>query len=144
MEENQPILIERVYNAPVDKTWEALTDPSKMKEWYFNVPEFKPEEGSSFSFSAGPPGKEYKHLCKITEVEPQEKLSYTWEYPGYEGSSEVCFELSEAGNQTALRLTHKGLESFPSSEPDFAKENFIKGWEEILGSSLKNFLEKKM
>jgi hypothetical protein len=33
------------------------------------------------------------------------------------------------------------LETFPAN-PDFAKENFSKGWNQIIGTSLKEFLEK--
>ncbi len=40
-----------------------------------------------------------------------------------------------------LRLTHEGLETFPQHDEDFSVENFTKGWNAILGTSLKNFLE---
>ena len=39
-------------------------------------------------------------------------------------------------------LTHEGLESFPKSNPDFAKENFAEGWTQILGKSLPDYLQK--
>jgi uncharacterized protein YndB with AHSA1/START domain len=82
------------------------------------------------------------HLCKITEVVIGKKLSYSWRYDGYEGNSFVTFELFPEGNKTRLKLTHKGLETFPINNPDFAKENFIDGWTYITGTSLKEFLEK--
>jgi hypothetical protein len=45
--------------------------------------------------------------------------------------------------QTRLKLTHEGLESFPAAKnPDLAKGNFMQGWTEIVGSSLKAYLEK--
>ncbi|HEY8895376.1 MAG TPA: SRPBCC domain-containing protein, partial [Niastella sp.] len=59
----------------------------------------------------------------------------------YEGNSFVTFELYPEGNGTRLKLTHEGLETFPMN-PDFAKKNFMEGWTQIIGTSLKEFLEK--
>jgi hypothetical protein len=46
------------------------------------------------------------------------------------------------GKQTRLKLTHEGLETFPQDNPDFAKESFTAGWTEIIGTLLKQYLEK--
>ena len=81
------------------------------------------------------------HLCKITEVIPNKKLTYSWRYEGYEGNSFVTWELFPEGNRTRVRLTHEGLETFPASNPDFAKSNFEQGWTEILGDMLRKFVE---
>ncbi|MES2330442.1 MAG: SRPBCC domain-containing protein [Bacteroidota bacterium] len=140
--QNEPIVMERVFNAPVQKVWEAISNKDEMKKWYFDLAEFKAEPGFEFSFLAGEEGKEYLHLCRITEAIPGKKLSYTWRYDGYEGDSEVSFELFPEGDKTRLRLTHKGLETFPAQKnPDLKKENFVMGWTQILHTSLKNFLE---
>jgi uncharacterized protein YndB with AHSA1/START domain len=138
----EPIVIERVYNAPVEKVWQAITDKEQMKLWYFELTEFKPEVGFEFEFTGGTPEKSYLHLCKITEVIANRKLQYSWRYNGYEGNSFVTFELFPEGNKTRLKLTHEGLETFPSSNTDFAKENFVAGWTEIIGTNLKEFAEK--
>ena len=139
----EPFVIERTFNAPVSKVWEAITDKSKMKQWYFDLAEFKPEVGFEFQFTGGNEGREYLHLCKIVEVIPEKKLRHSWRYDGYEGNSFVTFELFPEGDKTRLRLTHEGLETFPASIPDFAKENFVAGWTEIIGTLLKDFVEKK-
>jgi hypothetical protein len=34
-----------------------------------------------------------------------------------------------------------GLETFPASNPDLAKENFVEGWTHIVGKALKEFIE---
>jgi len=70
------------------------------------------------------------------------KLVYSWRYDGYEGNSIVTFELFEEGNTTRVKLTHAGLETFPKDKPDFARESFVKGWTYIIGTSLKDFVEK--
>lgn len=138
----EPFVIERTFNAPIDKVWTAITDRNQMKQWYFDIADFKPEVGFEFTFSAGSEGKKYVHLCKITEVQPGKKLSYSWRYEGYKGNSIVTFELFDEGGATRLKLTHTGLETFPMNNPDFARESFAAGWTYIIGSSLKEFAEK--
>ena len=137
----EPFVIERTYNAPNEKVWKAISDADTMKQWYFDVPEFKPEVGLEFGFTVQSKGREYVHLCKITEVVPGKKLSYSWRYKGEEGNSIVSFELFDEGENTRLKLTHTGLETFPPVA-DFARANFEEGWNYILGTALKAFLEQ--
>ncbi len=137
----EPLVIERTYNATIEKVWKAITDRDQMKQWYFDIENFKPEVGLEFQFEAGGKEKTYLHICKITEVIAGKKITYSWRYDGYEGISFVTFELFEESNKTRLKLTHQGLETFPISNPDFAKENFVAGWTEIIGSLLKEYVE---
>ena len=143
MNKDKAIVFEQTFNAPIEKVWQAITDRDQMKAWYFDLAAFKAEVGFEFQFEGGKDGRTYMHLCKITEVVVGKKLTYSWKYKGYEGISFVTFELFPEGNKTRLKLTHAGLESFPASNPDFAKENFVTGWTEIIGTSLKTFLEKQ-
>ncbi|HEU5163936.1 MAG TPA: SRPBCC family protein [Chitinophagaceae bacterium] len=142
---NETIVIERNYNAPVEKVWKAITDTDEMKRWYFDLAEFKAEPGFEFQFyGEGKQGEKFLHLCKVIEVIPKKKLTYSWRYDGYEGNSFVTFELFSDGNKTKVRLSHTGLESFPvTSNKDFAKENFMEGWTYIIGTGLKDYLEKQ-
>jgi uncharacterized protein YndB with AHSA1/START domain len=137
----EPFVIERVYNAPVEKVWKAITNKDDMKQWYFDLPEFKPEVGFEFQFEGKNEDRCYLHLCKITEVIAGRKLTCSWRYDGYEGNSFVSFELFPEGNKTRLRLTHEGLETFPINNPDFAKKNFVAGWTELIGTQLQNHVE---
>ncbi len=141
--ENQIIVLERLFSAPVAKVWRAITDKDEMKSWYFDLAEFKAEIGFKFQFTGGPsPEKQYLHLCEITEVVYEKRLSYSWRYDGYPGNSSVTFELFGQGNQTLLKLSHIGLNTFPKENADFAVKNFEEGWNEIINTSLKNYLEK--
>jgi uncharacterized protein YndB with AHSA1/START domain len=138
---NEPFVIERTYNAPIAKVWKAITDREQMKQWYFDIAEFKAETGFKFQFSGkGSKGEQYLHLCEVKEVVPNKKLSYSWTYDNYEGYSVVTFELFDEGGGTRLKLTHEGLESFPAL-PDFARESFAAGWTQIIGTSLKDYVE---
>jgi len=136
----EAVVIERTLNAPVARVWKALTDADEMRAWYFDLKKFKPEMGFEFEFTVEHEGARYHHLCKITEVIPQKKIAYTWRYAGEEGDSLVTFELFADGDKTRLRLTHEGLETFPKLPP-YARAKFEAGWTEIIGSSLKQFVE---
>ena len=140
---SEPFVIERTLNAPAEKVWEAITDKNKMKQWYFDLAEFKPEVGFEFTFEGGSKEMTYVHLCKVTRVEPGKLLQYSWRYDKYPGNSFVTFELFPEGNATRLKLTHEGLETFPSDNKDFAKSSFEKGWNHIIGKSIVEYFEKE-
>jgi uncharacterized protein YndB with AHSA1/START domain len=137
---NEPLVIERVFNAPAAAVWKALTNKDDIKQWYFDIKEFKAEVGFEFQMYGEKSGVKYLHLCKITEAIPEKKLAYTWRYDKYEGDSLVTFELFAEGNKTRLKLTHEGLETLPQTA-DFAKKNFMEGWTHIIGTSLRQFVE---
>jgi uncharacterized protein YndB with AHSA1/START domain len=136
----EAVVVERTFNAPVARVWKALTDVEEMRRWYFDLEKFKPEVGFEFEFMVEHKGMKYHHLCQITEVISQKKLAYTWRYKGHEGDSLVTFELFADGGKTRLKLTHEGLETFPKT-PSFARKNFMEGWTQIIGSSLREFVE---
>ena len=144
MKMESPFVIEKTYKAPRQKVWRAITNKEDMKQWYFDLPEFKPVVGFEFEFRGGKEdGVQYLHRCRITEVVPEKRLTYSWRYEGYEGMSFVTFELFDDGDKnTRVKLTHAGLDTFSKSIPDFDKKNFAEGWTEIIGSNLKNFVEK--
>lgn len=137
---NTPIVVERIYEAPVERIWQAITDANQMRKWYFDLADFKAEVGFEFQFTGGTETKQYLHLCRVTEVIPEKKLSHTWRYDGYEGTTEVTWDLFSEGEKTCVRLTHTGLETLPQIA-DFAASNFDAGWNAILGTSLKNFVQ---
>ncbi len=140
---NKAINTEHIYNATPLKVWNAISDKNKIRKWGFEIKDFEPVIGFQFQFSGGPsPENQYIHLCKIVEVIQLKKLAYTWAFMGYEGNTIVSFELKEQGEQTILKFSHSGIETFPKNNPDFAFENFKTGWEHILNISLKNYLEE--
>jgi uncharacterized protein YndB with AHSA1/START domain len=137
----EAVVIERTFTAPVGRVWKALTDVDQIRQWYFDLKQFNPEVGFEFEFVVDHEGNKYHHLCRITEVVLEKKLAYTWRYKGEPGDSLVTFELFADGDKTRLKLTHQGIETFPKT-PAYARKNFEAGWTEIIGSSLKRFVEK--
>ncbi|MDB5123471.1 MAG: hypothetical protein JWP94_1600 [Mucilaginibacter sp.] len=141
---NEPVIIERVYNAPPDKVWHALTDAEKMRQWYFpSLVEFEPEVGFETRFDVENGEKLFPHIWKVAEVVPGRKISYEWKFGGYPGDSLVSFELFDEDGKTRIVLTHENLETFRGDiHPDLAKQNFAEGWTYFIGTALKDFVEQ--
>lgn len=160
-----PIIVEITAKTPLRKAWQALTDKQQMKEWYFDIPDFIPEVGTTFNFYEPGEERKYHHRCTILELEPEKRLVHTWTHPGHsKGVTTLKWELSPAElrsdneipssekfsetqhSTTAavkIRLTHEGIENLSDAGPDFTRENYEAGWNEIVGELLKNFLEKE-
>lgn len=103
-----PIIVERTYNAPIERVWNAIVDKDEMKNWYFDLTEFKAEPGFQFQFyGEGKQGEKFLDLCKVIEVIPMKKLTDSWRDEGYEGNSFVIFEMLPEGDKTKLKLSHK-------------------------------------
>lgn len=140
----EPIVKEVTVNAPASRVWKAITDKDEMKKWYFDLPDFKPEPGLEFKFWGGDENKQYLHLCRITEVVRGKKITHTWSYPEDDpATTYVSFELFEEGDKTRVRLTHEGIERFSPDNPAFRRENFVAGWDHIIGTALKEYVEKE-
>lgn len=143
--ETKPLVLERTYNAPIQKVWDAITNRDQMKEWYFEFEEFKPEKGFKFQFTGGDENVQYLHECEVLVSDAPNKISYSWRYPEYKGYSVLTWELfSEAENRTRLKLTHEGLESFPQENPNFRVESFTGGWNYFVNEALPAFVETEI
>lgn len=136
------IMVEEVIAAPIEQVWDAITSAEKVRRWFFNIDAFAAIPGYKFQFLAGANGKEYLHLCEVTDAVKPGLLAYTWKFKDVPGVSIVSFRLSPAGSGTLVTLTHTGLQNFPETNTDLAPENFLKGWNHIIKTSLKNFLEQ--
>ena len=135
----EPLIKEVILDAPVSRVWQALTNKDELKEWCFEMNEFKPEVGFEFHFFGEKDGHKYLHLCKVLEAEPEKKMKWLWSYDNVPGDTYVTFELFPQGNKTKLRLTHEGLEKLPQDE-NYARSNFSAGWDSILEKSLTKYL----
>ena len=142
--QNEPFVIETIYNTAVENVWKAITNSKEMQQWYFDVPGFRPEPGFEFHFVSEPTEeRQYCHFCEVTESIIYKKLSFTWRYNHYDVYTLVTFELFEENEgSTRIKLTHAGLDSYPDTDPDFSKESFTEGWTWIICTALKEYLEK--
>jgi len=140
----KPVVVEQSFSQPVEKVWRAITEPGRMRRWFFdNIPDFKAQKGFETRFEIENEGRVFPHLWKVIEVVPNQKLVYNWRYAGYPGDSNVIFELTDKNNQTTLKLTHVVLEDFPDDIPEFSRESCLGGWHYFINESLKNYLGKE-
>ncbi|MDO5654994.1 MAG: SRPBCC domain-containing protein [Flavobacteriaceae bacterium] len=137
-----PVQISARIHAPINRIWNALTQPALMRQWYFDIDREQLQDGDTFQFYE--PGDENKflHECLILEMNEPEKFRHTWTYPLLsKGSSTVNWDLEAHDDETEVIITHEGIHHLYDGGDGIAKENFINGWKEILNVSLRNFVE---
>lgn len=131
----QTINHEFFYPHPAATVWEYLTNPDLMELWLMKN-NFKPVVGHEFQFTTGPiPNLRFDGIfhCKVLEVVPFEKLSYSWGSGPGDGvitlDSVVVWKLRETAEGTDVSLQHSGFEK-PENADFF---NGLKhGWVEKL------------
>jgi uncharacterized protein YndB with AHSA1/START domain len=134
------IIVEETYPVSIDTLWRAVTEYDQMIQWYFNnIPDFKAEVGFETQFKVHSEDRTFTHLWKITEVIPRQRITYSWNYEEYKGTSLATFELAEAGDQVKLSLICEVLADFPDEIPEFERESCIAGWRYFLGGNLRAY-----
>jgi uncharacterized protein YndB with AHSA1/START domain len=94
------IVQKKLFKAPIQKVWNAVATSEGIASW-FMPNNFQPEVGYEFHLEAGPFGKS---PCKVTELDPPNKLSFQWGESGWL----ITFELAEQDGQTEFTLIHSG------------------------------------
>lgn len=135
----EPIVVERVLNAPIAKVWQALTQKEQMK-WYCDPDDFKLEVGFRFMFYGNPKAKTWATSCQVIAFDPLKQLDISWSFDDYPGISLVSWQLFAEGDKTRLKLTHSGLENIPAEAKDLKWEEFLSGWEHYIDTALTNYL----
>jgi uncharacterized protein YndB with AHSA1/START domain len=136
-----PIQVTKVFDFPLTTVWDALTKEAALKKWYFDVQDYRFEEGAEFTFYEAPDSKTYLHRCKFLKIVPEKLIEHTWTHPSHsKGTSTVRWELQSEGDKTRVTLTHTGVENFADAGPDFSRANFEMGWKAIVQTNLRNYL----
>ena len=96
------VVVERDIPHPPEKIWRALTQPHLIQEWLMKN-DFVPVVGHDFKLSADWGAVE----CRVTAVEPNKTLAYTWGAYGLE--SVVTWTLTPTSTGTHLRMEQAGF-----------------------------------
>lgn len=106
-------------DAPPDALWQALTDPSTIKKYYFGtMVETDWRVGSPITWSGEYDGKQYSDHGTILEVQPGRLLRNTHFSPlsGREDIPEnyhtLTYRLEPAGHGTLVTLTQDNNDSY--------------------------------
>lgn len=98
------IVLERVYNHPIEKVWDAITDTQKIPIWFMEMEwDFKPGGKITFTFADEARTKMYG---EIKAINPPRLLEYEWfnDEPPHELGRWELFE--EGPDKTKLVLTY--------------------------------------
>lgn len=131
--------IRRMFTAPREKVFEAWTQREKLEKWMCR---FARHETRYSAFDArlggtnvmevkNPQGEMFKQTITFREIEPPNKLVFTWDWQKFSASGEMVDELRDTlvtvvfqprGNFTEVILTHEGFRSADQ------RESHNRGW----------------
>ncbi|TVY11732.1 SRPBCC family protein [Paenibacillus cremeus] len=125
-----------VFNAPIQKVWNAVATSEGIAAW-FMPNDFQPVEGLEFKVDAGPFGMA---PCKVLEVASPNRLSFQWTEDWT-----ITFELTDLGGQTEFTLIHAGWDinkvtafGMPHT---MVRDNMNGGWAQMLQTKLREYVE---
>lgn len=114
-----PITIELRLPASAAETWAAWTVPAVLESWLTQKARVELRVGGAYELFWQPdePEKNSTLGCKLTAVEPQRRLAFTWRGPvpyahlmnvGEPPPTHVEVLLESRGEGTVVRLEHAG------------------------------------
>lgn len=115
-------------NAPVDKVWDALVNPSVIEKWGGGPAEMNDQEGSEFKLWGG------DIYGKNIKVIKNKKLVQEWIEGDWDKPSIVSFNLSESDGKTTVELVHTDI-------PDNQAKDIEEGWKDYYMIPLKELVE---
>jgi uncharacterized protein YndB with AHSA1/START domain len=127
------LVVEREMPHPPQKLWRALTQGPLIEEWLM-ANDFQPVVGHRFNFRADPmPHWNGVTDCEVLAVEPNERLSYSWNASGEEAAGGlktiVTWTLTPAkGGGTHLRMEQSGFR--PQDEANYQGAGY--GWQRFI------------
>ena len=137
------IHLEWFLNYSTKEIWECLTNAELIGQWLMKN-DFKPVVGHLFQFRDKPKkgfGWDGIVYCKVLEVIPERKLSFSWKGGPGDGSltldSIVTWTLTPTQNGTTLTLDHSGFKGFRG----FISSGIMKkGWASHIIKKFKSIL----
>lgn len=127
MTNSRSLVIEKELPHPPEKIWRALTQGPLIKEWLMDN-DFQPLVGHRFKFRSTPmPNWNGVIDSEVLVIEPNKKLSYSWNSMGL--VSVVVWTLAASGGGTLLRMEQSGFR--PDQEANYQGANY--GWQKFIG-----------
>lgn len=127
-----------VFDAPIQRVWEAVSTSEGIEQW-FMPNDFQPVEGHEFYILS----QFEKSKCKVLHISPPYKLSFSWGEFGWV----VSFNLTEQAGKTEFTLTHSGWgesdELIPTTSRKHSntRHTMNKGWDSLVEDSLRKVVE---
>jgi uncharacterized protein YndB with AHSA1/START domain len=130
------VVVEREMPHPPQKVWRALTQGPLIEEWLMKN-DFQPTVGHTFNLRTTPMAHWNGVVdCEVLAVEPNERLSYSWNTSGEEAAegmkTVVTWTLTPTRDGTHVRMEQSGFR--PAPEDDFNYRGANYGWPKIVDS----------
>ncbi len=116
LDKDATLTIQRVLPGPIERVWSFLTEGKLRRQW-LAAGDMELRVGAPFELAwrndelTLPPGHrpegfgtEHRMACKITELDPPRRISFTWT-----DSGDVTFALEPQGDKVRLTITHRRL-----------------------------------
>lgn len=139
-------VIERDYEAPVEKVWHALSDTDARRRWFSGAPEFTETE-NTHDFRVGGHGSEEgqwhggphsRFFSTYTDIVEHQRIVFTydmWHDGRHMSTSLTTIVLMPAGEGTHLTYTEQGVHLDGLDSPE-GREEGTKGLLDQLGAYL--------
>ncbi|XXM72154.1 SRPBCC family protein [Lysinibacillus sphaericus] len=128
-----------VFNASIQKVWNAVSTSDGISAW-FMPNDFEPVVGHEFHIQSpfGP------SPCKVLEIDEPNKLSFTWDTDGWV----VTFLLKDLGDQTEFTVVHAGWKdsddtiSKAGEKASIIRDRMNNGWSGLVNDRLRKVVEE--
>jgi uncharacterized protein YndB with AHSA1/START domain len=116
--DNRTVRIERTFQAPAEAVFEAWTSEEVIRRWWQAERGWETSEaevdlrvGGAVRVVMRDPDKdeEYGGGGTYTEVDPPNRLAFTWIWDGDTRRTLIELDFEESAGATTVRLTHSGL-----------------------------------
>jgi uncharacterized protein YndB with AHSA1/START domain len=128
------VIIEREFAHPPEKVWRALTQGPLIEEWLMKN-DFQPAVGHKFNLRTTPmPHWNGVVDCQVLTVEPNKRLSYSWNSSGEEAANGlktiVTWTLTPTRKGVLLRMEQSGFR--PQDKANYQGANY--GWQKYIAA----------
>ena len=121
------LVIEKELPHPPARIWRALTEGPLIKQWLMDN-DFQPVMGHRFNFRWARGGYSGVIDSEVQVIEPNKKLSYSWNSMGLE--SVVVWTLVATKAGTLVRMEHSGF----GPDQEAAYQGAKGGWQMFIGN----------
>jgi uncharacterized protein YndB with AHSA1/START domain len=130
------VAITRVFPAPPERVWIALTEPDALMAWFWPA-KFETKvtadvrTGGSYRIESATAGMAISG--QYLDVAPPLRLVMTWRWDADNTDSVVTIELAPVGDGTEMRLAHERLVD------DESRDLHAQGWNDCLDRLMSHF-----
>ena len=127
----ETLQLERTFQAPAQAVFDAWTSEEVLRRWFYGQPGWETPEaevdlrvGGAVRVVMRNPvkGEDHGGGGHYTEVDPPNRLAFTWTWDREPRETLIEIEFEEAEGATTVRFTHNGLRDMESVR------NHEEGW----------------